>query len=52
MESYKVFYHNGVELGAYTVKGHFDEEEEWTKNLLATVRGIKADDIKVFIEER
>ena len=52
MESYKVFYHNGVELGAYTVRGHFEGEEEWTKSLLATGHGIKAEDIKVFIEER
>ena len=31
MEKWKVFYYNEKELGAYTLKGTFDGEEEATK---------------------
>lgn len=52
MEKWKVFYYNGKELGAYTVYGTFSGEEEATKELLANENKIKAEDIKVVIEER
>ena len=35
MEKWKVFYHNGKELCAYTLNGSFEGEEEATKALLA-----------------
>ena len=52
MEKWKVFYYEGKELGAYTVYGTFDGEEEATKELLANENGIVAEDIRVAIEER
>ena len=40
MEKYKVFYYNGKELCAYTLRGTFESEEEATKELLAKENGI------------
>ena len=52
MEKWKVFYYEGKELGAYTVDGTFEGEEEATKELLAGENMIDVKDIKVVIEER
>lgn len=52
MEKWKVFYYNEKELGAYTLKGTFDGEEEATKELLANENGIAVEDVEVIIEER
>lgn len=52
MEKWKVFYHNGKELGAYTLYGTFEGEEQATKELLAAEEGIDIKDIEVKIEER
>ena len=51
-ELYKVFYYNGKELVAYTLKGTFDGEELATKQLLSYENGININDIVVKIEER
>ena len=52
MEKWKVFYHGEEELGAYTLEGTFEGEEDATKELLASENGITVEDIKVVIEER
>ena len=52
MEKYRVFYHGGKELCAYTLYGTFEGEEEATKELLAEENRISVDDIEVRIEER
>ena len=52
MEKWKVFYYGEKELGAYTLYGTFEGEEEATKELLASENGISIEDIKVVIEER
>ena len=52
MGKWKVFYHEEKELGAYTLEGTFEGEEEATKELLAGENGITIEDIKVVIEER
>lgn len=49
---YKVFYHKGKELCAYTMKETFEGEEKATKELLAYENGIDIDDIEVKIEKR
>jgi hypothetical protein len=51
-EKWKVFYYNGKELCAYTVRGTFDGEEEDTKELLTYKNEIDPNDIKVVIEDR
>lgn len=52
MEKWKVFYHNGKELCAYTLKGTFEGEEDATKRLLAVELGVGISNIEVKIEER
>lgn len=52
MGKWKVFYHNGKELCAYTLYGTFNGEEQATKELLASENGIDIDDIIVKIEIR
>lgn len=51
-KKWKVFYHNGKELCAYTMAETFTGEEEATKELLSYEKGINIEDIKVVIEER
>lgn len=52
MEKWKVFYYNNKELCAYTLYGTFEGEEEATKKLLASEKGINVNDIVVKIEIR
>lgn len=52
MEEYIVFYHDGKELAAYTVRGTFAGEMEATKNLLAYEHGISEDAIRIAEEIR
>lgn len=52
MEKWKVFYYNNKELGAYTLYGTFEGEEEATKKSLAREKGIDVNDIVVKIEMR
>lgn len=49
---WKVFYHNGKKLCAYTMEGTFAGEEEATKKSLAYENGINVEEIKTVIEER
>lgn len=53
-ELWKVFRdkRTGAELGAYTLRGTFDGEEQSTKELLAHDKGIPAERIEVKIEGR
>ncbi len=53
-ELWKVFYDSktGEELGAYTIRGTFDGEEQATRELLAYEKGIPADQIQTKIERR
>ena len=54
MEQWKIFkdQDTGRELGAYTLRGTFPEEERATKELLAYESGADPDRIAVTIEER
>lgn len=53
-ELWKVFYDDktGEELGAYTLRGTFDGEEQATRELLAHDKGIPAEQIRTEIERR
>ena len=53
-ELWKVFYDSktGEELGAYTIRGTFDGEEQATRELLAFEKGIPAEQILAEIERR
>lgn len=53
-ELWKVFYDSktGEELGAYTIRGTFDGEEQATRELLAYEKEIPADQIRTKIERR
>lgn len=52
MKLWKVFYLNGKELMAYTMKGSFAGEELATKEMLAYDHGVSVDDIQTKLEER
>ena len=51
-ELWKVFYDGktGEELGAYTLRGTFEGEEQATRELLAHDKGIPAEQIRTEIE--
>ena len=51
-EPWKVFYYGLKELGAYTIFGEGGEEEQATKELLASELKVKPSDIEVKIEMR
>ncbi len=53
-ELWKVFYDSktGEELGAYTIRGTFDGEEQDARELLAFKKGIPAEQIRTEIERR
>ena len=53
-ELWKVFYDSktGEELGAYTIRGTFDGEEQATRELLAYEKKIPVDQIITKIERR
>ena len=53
-ELWKVFYDSktGEELGAYTLRGTFDGEEDSTRELLTFEKGIPAGQIQTKIERR
>ena len=52
LEDYLVFYHEGKELLAYTVRGSFSGEIEATKGLLAYENNIPCEEIIVNKEMR
>ena len=52
VEKWKVFYCNGKELCAYTVKNTFGGEEDATRELLAYENGVSVSDITVVEEYR
>ena len=51
-EQYAVFYYEGKELAAYTIRGSFSGERAATLELLAYENNISADEIKVLYEIR
>lgn len=51
-ELYKVFYLDGKEILAYTLRGTYNGEEQATKELLAYEKGVDVDRIKTNIVER
>lgn len=51
-EKWLVFYHEGREICAYTLRGTFQGEREDTIALLAHERGIPAEEITCQVEER
>lgn len=53
-ELWKIFYDSktGEELGAYTLRGSFDGEEQATRELLAHDKGIPVDRIRTKTERR
>lgn len=51
-ELYKVFYLDGKEILAYTLRGTYPGEEQATKELLACDKGVDVDRIKTNIVER
>lgn len=52
MKEWKVFYYNDKEIGAYTIHGTFEGEEQATKELLAYENRIKPEEITVKTEIR
>ena len=51
-ELYIVFFVNGKEKAAYTVRGTFHGELEDTKNLIAYENGMDPENVLVKIEQR
>lgn len=51
-EDWLVFYHDGEEIGSYTIRGTFQGEREETIALLAHEKGIPPEEITARIEKR